>query len=70
MLSPRHVVVMYLRGVSVLEHRPIGDRDSLIQEAYIAACFGGIVMASVVFNGRSVRPGKVVCVGKNYAAHI
>jgi len=27
-------------------------------------------MASVVFNGQSIRPGKVVCVGKNYAAHI
>ena len=27
-------------------------------------------MGSVVFNGQSVRPGKVVCVGKNYAAHI
>ena len=27
-------------------------------------------MGSVVFNGKSVRPGKVVCVGKNYAAHI
>ena len=27
-------------------------------------------MGSVVFNGQSVRPGKVICVGKNYAAHI
>ena len=27
-------------------------------------------MGTVVFNGQSVRPGKVVCVGKNYAAHI
>ena len=27
-------------------------------------------MGSVVFEGQSVRPGKVVCVGKNYAAHI
>jgi 2-keto-4-pentenoate hydratase/2-oxohepta-3-ene-1,7-dioic acid hydratase in catechol pathway len=27
-------------------------------------------MGSVVFNGQTVRPGKVVCVGKNYAAHI
>ena len=27
-------------------------------------------MGSVVFNGQSVHPGKVVCVGKNYAAHI
>ena len=27
-------------------------------------------MGSVVFNGQSVRPGKVVCVGKNYTAHI
>ena len=27
-------------------------------------------MGSVVFNGQSVRLGKVVCVGKNYAAHI
>ena len=27
-------------------------------------------MGSVSFNGQSVRPGKVVCVGKNYAAHI
>ena len=27
-------------------------------------------MGSVVFKGQSVRPGKVVCVGKNYAAHI
>ena len=24
----------------------------------------------MVFNGQSVRPGKVVCVGQNYAAHI
>ena len=27
-------------------------------------------MGSVVFKGQSVRPGKVVCVGKNYDAHI
>ena len=27
-------------------------------------------MGSVVFNGQSVCPGKVVCVGKNYAGHI
>ena len=27
-------------------------------------------MGSVVFKGQSVRSGKVVCVGKNYAAHI
>ena len=27
-------------------------------------------MTSILFNGQSVRPGKVVCVGKNYAAHI
>ncbi len=27
-------------------------------------------MGSVVFKGQSVGPGKVVCVGKNYAAHI
>ena len=26
-------------------------------------------MGSVVFNGQSVRPRKVVCVGKNYAIH-
>jgi len=27
-------------------------------------------MTTVIFNGQRVRPGKVVCVGKNYAAHI
>ena len=27
-------------------------------------------MGSVVVKGQSVRPGKVVCVGKNFAAHI
>jgi 2-keto-4-pentenoate hydratase/2-oxohepta-3-ene-1,7-dioic acid hydratase in catechol pathway len=27
-------------------------------------------MRSVYFNGQSVQPGKVICVGKNYAAHI
>ena len=27
-------------------------------------------MGSVLFNGQFVRPAKVVCVGKNYAAHI
>ena len=27
-------------------------------------------MTSVVFNGQAVQPRKVVCVGKNYAAHI
>ena len=27
-------------------------------------------MGAVVFRGQSVRPGKVVCVGKNYPAHI
>ena len=27
-------------------------------------------MTTVIFNGQPVRPGKVVCVGKNYAAHI
>ena len=27
-------------------------------------------MTSIRFNGQSVRPGKIVCVGKNYAAHI
>lgn len=27
-------------------------------------------MTTVIFNGEPVRPGKIVCVGKNYAAHI
>ena len=27
-------------------------------------------MTTVIFSGQSVRPGKLVCVGKNYAAHI
>ena len=27
-------------------------------------------MTTVIFRGQSVRPGKLVCVGKNYAAHI
>ena len=27
-------------------------------------------MTTVIFDGAPVRPGKVVCVGKNYAAHI
>ena len=27
-------------------------------------------MRSVIFNGQVVQPGKVICVGKNYAAHI
>ena len=27
-------------------------------------------MQPVTFNGQSIRPGKVVCIGKNYAAHI
>ena len=27
-------------------------------------------MTTVIFDGEPVRPGKVVCVGKNYAAHI
>ena len=27
-------------------------------------------MTTVIFNGEPVRPGKFVCVGKNYAAHI
>lgn len=27
-------------------------------------------MSTVRFNGTEVRPGKVICVGKNYAAHI
>jgi 2-keto-4-pentenoate hydratase/2-oxohepta-3-ene-1,7-dioic acid hydratase in catechol pathway len=27
-------------------------------------------MRSVIFNGQAVQPGKVICVGKNYAAHI
>jgi 2-keto-4-pentenoate hydratase/2-oxohepta-3-ene-1,7-dioic acid hydratase in catechol pathway len=27
-------------------------------------------MSTVRFNGAEVRPGKVICVGKNYAAHI
>jgi 2-keto-4-pentenoate hydratase/2-oxohepta-3-ene-1,7-dioic acid hydratase in catechol pathway len=27
-------------------------------------------MTTVIFNGEPIRPGKVVCVGKNYAAHI
>lgn len=27
-------------------------------------------MQSVTFNGQSIKPGKVVCIGKNYAAHI
>ena len=27
-------------------------------------------MTTVIFNGQPIRPGKVVCVGKNYAAHI
>ena len=27
-------------------------------------------MQTVTFNGQSIKPGKVVCIGKNYAAHI
>ena len=27
-------------------------------------------MTAIQFNGKSVRPGKVICVGRNYAAHI
>jgi len=27
-------------------------------------------MSTIIFNGRVIRPGKVICVGKNYAAHI
>ena len=27
-------------------------------------------MSTITFNGREIRPGKVICVGKNYAAHI
>ncbi len=27
-------------------------------------------MSTVIFNGKEIRPGKVICVGKNYAAHI
>jgi len=27
-------------------------------------------MTAIQFNGKPVRPGKVICVGKNYAAHI
>ena len=27
-------------------------------------------MSTVKFNGKDIRPGKVICVGKNYAAHI
>ena len=27
-------------------------------------------MSTITFNGRVIRPGKVICVGKNYAAHI
>jgi len=27
-------------------------------------------MTTVIFDGEPIRPGKVVCVGKNYAAHI
>lgn len=27
-------------------------------------------MGAVVFRGQSVRPGKVVCLGKNYPGHI
>lgn len=27
-------------------------------------------MTRIIFNGQPIRPGKVVCVGKNYASHI
>lgn len=27
-------------------------------------------MTSIIFGGREIRPGKIICVGKNYAAHI
>ncbi|MDG1033148.1 MAG: fumarylacetoacetate hydrolase family protein, partial [Luminiphilus sp.] len=27
-------------------------------------------MRTIVFNGRTVNPSKIICVGKNYAAHI
>tara|TARA_B100000902_G_scaffold303097_1_gene291175 strand:- start:76 stop:816 length:741 start_codon:yes stop_codon:yes gene_type:complete len=70
MLSPRKVVVMNMRSASLSERPAIGDADSLPQQAYSEISAGEIVMRSVVFNGQSVRPGKVVCVGKNYAAHI
>ena len=37
---------------------------------YDADALGGITITTVIFNGQRVRPGKVVCIGKNYAAHI
>lgn len=27
-------------------------------------------MSTITFNGREIRPGKVICIGKNYGAHI
>ena len=61
---------MNLRGESLPEQAAIGDSDSPPLEAYSAACSGELVLGSVIFNGQLVRPAKVVCVGKNYAAHI
>jgi len=38
--------------------------------AYDARSLEGVAMTTVIFDGEPIRPGKVVCVGKNYAAHI
>jgi len=38
--------------------------------AYDARSLEGVTMTTVIFDGEPIRPGKVVCVGKNYAAHI
>ena len=45
-------------------------RTTLPREPYSARSEGRSTMTSIRFNGQSVRPGKIVCVGKNYAAHI
>lgn len=69
-MPPPLILIIITRAARLPEPAGFGDADSATIRAYDAQYLGGVTMTTVIFNGQPVRPGKVVCVGKNYAAHI
>ena len=45
-------------------------RTAQLIRAYYSHSLGGAALKTVILNGQPVWPSKVICVGKNYAAHI
>ena len=69
-MPPPFFLIIITRAARLPEAAGFSDADSTTIRAYDALSLGEVTMTTVIFDGVPVRPGKVVCVGKNYAAHI